>query len=139
MSVAHRSNHAYDYRAAEREREKGATHTQAQPRVAQRTQPVALQRVLLFAAAVLVAAACIGLLFLKAQVAATQRSINETQKNLTKLERANSELSAQMAAAENINLIMDRAQELGMGTPKQSQVLYVSLGSLGRTDISAKK
>ena len=138
MSVAHRANHAYDYRAAEREREKD--RTQALPRVTHRPQPLALQRVLLFTAAVLVAATCIGLLYMKAQVSVTQRSINKIQVELTQLERTNSELSAQMASAQNINVIMDRAQELGMDMPKQDQVLYVSLGDAqGRTDMSAKK
>jgi cell division protein FtsL len=113
------------------------------PRVAEQTrtrrQPLALQRVLLFLCAILAAGACMGLLFLKSQVLVTQRSINKIQTEITQLERSNSEMSAQVTSAQNINVIMDRARQLGMNTPKQDQVLYVALGDAERTSISAKQ
>jgi cell division protein FtsL len=104
-----------------------------------RSQPLALQRALLFLCAIVAAAACMGLLFMKSQVLETQRDINKLQKGITDLQRANSEVSAQVTAAQNIGDIMDRAQKMGMKAPNQSQVLYVSLGdNTIRADMSAK-
>lgn len=142
MSVAQRANQAYETRST-RARE----YTQPIPRTTvgetrpqvRRSQPLALQRALLFLCAIVAAAACMGLLFMKSQVLETQRDINKIQKGITDLQRANSEVSAQVTAAQNIGDIMDRAQKMGMKAPKQSQVLYVTLGDNAiRADMSAK-
>ena len=122
MSVAYRSNTAFNYRKYEEE-----VQTQELPRTAARARPVAAQRVALFMAAILATAACIGLLYMKAQVSVTQRSINHMQMDIAAAERLNSGLAEQVSEAQNINIVMEKASKLGMGNPKNDQVLYVAL------------
>ena len=140
MSVAQRANQAYETRSTRaREYTQPIPRTTGQTRpAARRNQPLALQRAVLFLCAILAAAACMGLLYMKSQVLETQREINKIQKDITSLQRANSEISAQVTAAQNIGDIMERAQKLGMKAPKQSQVFYVTLGDTVRADMSAK-
>lgn len=134
MSVAYSASTAYDYRRYD-EREEREAPVSAKP---VRRSAIMLRRALIFTAAILTAAVCIGFLYMKAQVYKSQRDVNTARQEIETAQRLNSELSVQLSEATNINVIMDKASALGMGYPSGDQVLYVAL-STGTTSIEMKK
>ncbi len=124
MSVAYRSNVAYDYRQEEPERRE----QQAAARARQRRHnafALAVRRAVAMLAAVMIAAVCVGLLYVKAQVYRTQRDVNSLQTKIVEAERKNSTLNEQYNEAANIYVIMEKAEDLGMTYPDAKNVLYV--------------
>jgi cell division protein FtsL len=139
MSVAYKTNTAIDYRTYDErvEYEAPAPAVAARP---VRRSAIMTRRVLMMTAAVMVAAVCIGLLYLKAQTFGAQRDINNLQKQITAAEQLNSNLNEQYSEATNINAIMDKAAKLGMGYASSEQVLYVPLtGGSKNIEMNNKK
>jgi cell division protein FtsL len=84
--------------------------------------------VLLLFVSLFVAAICIALLYVKAQVYMAQREANSIQSQINDAERLNSTLSEELSEAMNVNTIMEKAEKLGMSYPTGDQILYVSMG-----------
>lgn len=139
MSVAYRTSEAFDYRGHEERAVYGEqTDARAAARAAAHRQTVMARRVVVMVVTVIAAAVCIGLLYVKAQVYMVQRDINNTQKQIDQVERQNSILQEQYNEAMDINTIMDKATQLGMGYPSTDQVLYVNLTGKN-DDVTMKK
>jgi len=126
MSVAYRTNTAFEYTGYE-QREREVYERPAAARDAAHRRVVMARRAVVMVVAVMSAVVCIGLLYVKAQIFMAQRDINTTQASINKVERLNSVLSEQYSETMDINTIMDRASKLGMGYPSANQVLYVNL------------
>ncbi len=136
MSVAYSRNVAYDRRFEETAEGWKPVEAPSRAKPA-KAQAVLLRRMLVMVAAIVAAAVCIGLLYMKAQVFKTQREINGIRTQIAAADKLNSNLSEQLSEATNINTIMERATVLGMGYPDNSQVLYVSLD--GNHNVEMKK
>jgi cell division protein FtsL len=132
MSVAYNTNTAYDYRRYSERQETERPAVAVRP--AQRSGVMA-RRAVMMIAAVFVAAVCIGLVYMKAQVYMAQRDINTIRNEIKVAERANSNLSEQYSEATNISTIMEKATTLGMGYPSGDQILYVSLTGTNKTEM----
>jgi cell division protein FtsL len=89
----------------------------------------AARRTLVLVMATVVAAMCIGLVYMKARVYMAQREVNDIQARIKTAQREGSVLSEQLSEAMNVNSIMSRAQALGMAYPSGDQVLYVAPGA----------
>ncbi len=137
MSVAYSRNLAYDRRFEETAEGWKPVETPVRPS-ATKKQAVLLRRTLVMVTAIVAAAVCIGLLYMKAQVFKTQREINNIRSQIAAADKLNGNLSEQLSEATNINTIMERATALGMGYPDSSQMLYVSLGG-SKPNVEMKK
>ena len=137
MSVAYSQNVAYDRRFEETAEGWQPVEVAAAPRRAKK-QALLFRRALVLMTAIFAAAVCIGLLYMKAQVFKAQREVNDIRKQIVAADKLNGNLSEQLSEAMNINTIMAKAAELGMGYPESNQVLYVSLGD-GAASIEMKK
>ena len=142
MSVAYSASAAYDYRRFDtaegpvwRNEEAVAGQTAVRP-VSRRA--IILRRAIVLTIAVLAAAVCIGLLYVKAMVFKAQREVNDIREEITTAQKLGSTLSEQLNQATNVNTIMERAAALGMGYPEGDQVLYVSLAE-SSPDVKMKK
>ena len=85
----------------------------------------------MIAAIVAICALAIALVYMKAQVTAVQRSINDLKTEIYSAERVYSDKLEQLSEAKAVPHIMQRAQELGMGYPEQDAVTYVRLNDNG--------
>lgn len=97
----------------------------------------ATRRTLVLLVAAVVAAMCIGLVYMKARVHMAQREVNDIRKQIQAAQREASTLSEQLSEAMNVNSIMSRAEALGMSYPSGDQVLYVAPGA-GRQSVEMK-
>lgn len=135
MSVAYSASTAYDYRKYDERTEYEAPAVAARP---VRRSAVMFRRALVFVAAIFAAAVCIGFLYMKAAVFKSQREVNDIKNEIVTAQKLNSNLSEQLNEATNINVIMDKAAALGMGSPTGDQVLYVDLNT-GTASVEMKK
>lgn len=125
MSFAYNTNTAYDYRRYGEQEEYERCEKPAQKPASRAA--VMTRRAVLLLAALIVAAICIGMVYVKAQVFMTQRHVNETRNAIIEAKQQHSVLSEQYNQATNLNTIMDKAGRLGMGYPSAEQILYVSV------------
>ena len=134
MSVAYRMNTAYDYRREDDETERRERNAARKRQQRRNAAALVMRRTVALLGAVMVAAVCVGLLYVKSQVYHAQLDVNKLLVNIDEAERQNSSLNEQYNEAVNINVIMDRAEDLGMDYPDPKNVLYVNVG----TDTSMK-
>ncbi len=72
-------------------------------------------------------AACIGYLYLKAEVASTTKSISSLESQIQELTVENNDALARLEASVDLTAIRTQALELGMNYPTEEQIIYYSV------------
>ncbi len=73
----------------------------------------------------------VGLIYMKYLIADTQLDINTINERIHESSNEQTRLEERLDRAKSIQVIMDRAAELGMSQPTESQILYVQFPEEG--------
>lgn len=119
MNTAHQYNYETEYAPRPRE----DVYGQTSPQTGTRTIAVSV------AAAMLVFLTLIGLIYIKYSVTAMQLQINQLQASIEDKAQEASRLRARIHEMENVTLIREKAEALGMGYPDAEHVLLVDLST----------
>ena len=115
--------HQYAYEAEYAPRQQEQFQTSAAPQSAARAAIVTV------AVAMLVFLTLIGLIYVKYSVMAMQLQINQLQNSIEDKAQQASRLEARIHEMENVAVIREKAEALGMGYPDAEHVLWVDLSS----------
>ena len=113
--------HQYAYETEYAPRQQEQTYTAPAPQTSARAVVISV------VAAMLVFLTLIGLIYVKYSVAAMQMQINHLQSSIEDKEQQASRLQARIHEMENVAVIREKAEALGMGYPDAEHVLRVDL------------